>query len=244
MHGGSAYFLEIIRIFGLGACPESARWMMTLRNIIILYLLLPFAAVMSGVGACRAQDRQTGSYLYRTEYGRRYAARMEMGVSLAAAYMGVSAAEGFPLAPRLGVRGALVMSLCWAERYGLQLELGYVFNKIRAEGADGVGHDVRSNVMEIPLLFSLRGMGPLRLNVGPVLSLAGTGRYDAGTERVEFGRLRTTVGYSAGASVALSQHLAVDARFTGNMGRTLNYYEGLEGRNYGYWATLGLCYMF
>lgn len=169
---------------------------------------------------------------------------MEMGISLAAAYMGVSAPEGFSLAPRLGFRGALVMSLCWQERYALQLELGYVFNKIRAEVSEEAGHDVRSGVMEIPLLFSLRGLGPLRLNVGPVLSLAGTGRYDSAQERIEFGRLRTTVGYAAGVGVQVSQHLTVDGRFTGNMGRTLNYYEGLECRNYGYWVTLGLSYMF
>lgn len=174
---------------------------------------------------------------------------MEMGVSLAATYMGISGGGELSLAPRLGVRGALVMSLCWSERYALQVELAYLFNKIRAErAADGGGvtggHDVRSNVMEIPLLFSLRGLGPLRLNVGPVLSLAGTGRYDSGTERIEFGRLRTTVGYAAGVGVQVSQHLTVDGRFTGNMGRTLNYYEGLEFRNYAYWVTLGVSYMF
>lgn len=174
---------------------------------------------------------------------------MEMGVSLSAAYMGISGGDGVSLAPRLGVRGALVMSLCWSERYALQVELAYLFNKIRAEraaegGAAGSGHDVRSNVMEIPLLFSLRGLGPLRLNVGPVLSLAGTGRYDSAQERIEFGRLRTTVGYAAGVGVQVSQHLTVDGRFTGNMGRTLNYYEGLECRNYGYWVTLGVSYMF
>lgn len=194
----------------------------------------------------RAQGYDT---YYISEYGDAPSARMEMGVSLSAAYMGISGGDGVSLAPRLGVRGALVMSLCWSERYALQVELAYLFNKIRAEraaegGAAGSGHDVRSNVMEIPLLFSLRGLGPLRLNVGPVLSLAGTGRYDSAAERIEFGRLRTTVGYAAGVGVQVSQHLTVDGRFTGNMGRTLNYYEGLECRNYGYWVTLGLSYMF
>lgn len=192
-------------------------------------------------GAVRAQDYDA---YYISGYDHKPSARMEMGVSLAATYMGISGGDGVSLAPRLGFRGALVMSLCWQERYALQLELGYVFNKIRAEVSEEAGHDVRSGVMEIPLLFSLRGLGPLRLNVGPVLSLAGTGRYDSGTERIEFGRLRTTVGYAAGVGVQVSQHLTVDGRFTGNMGRTLNYYEGLECRNYAYWVTLGVSYMF
>lgn len=203
--------------------------------------ILAAVATVCGLGACRAQGYDA---YYLSEGGRRPSARMEMGVSLAAAYMGVSAPGGFSLAPRLGIRGALVMSLCWSERYAVQLELGYLFSKIRAEVSDGTGHDVRSNVMEIPLLFSLRGLGPVHLDAGPVLSLAGTGRYDAGAERVEFGRLRTTVGYAAGFGVRLSRHWDVNARFTGNMGRTLNYYEGVEGRAYAYWAALGLSYMF
>lgn len=208
--------------------------------------MLLVASTICLVGELRAQGYDT---YYISEYGDAPSARMEMGVSLSAAYMGISGGDGVSLAPRLGVRGALVMSLCWSERYALQVELAYLFNKIRAEraaegSAAGSGHDVRSNVMEIPLLFSLRGLGPLRLNVGPVLSLAGTGRYDSAQERIEFGRLRTTVGYAAGVGVQVSQHLTVDGRFTGNMGRTLNYYEGLECRNYGYWVTLGLSYMF
>ena len=208
--------------------------------------MLLVASTICLVGELRAQGYDT---YYISEYGDAPSARMEMGVSLSAAYMGISGGDGVSLAPRLGVRGALVMSLCWSERYALQVELAYLFNKIRAEraaegGAAGSGHDVRSNVMEIPLLFSLRGLGPLRLNVGPVLSLAGTGRYNSAQERIEFGRLRTTVGYAAGIGVQVSQHLTVDGRFTGNMGRTLNYYEGLECRNYGYWVTLGLSYMF
>ena len=208
--------------------------------------MLLVASTICLVGELRAQGYDT---YYISEYGDAPSARMEMGVSLSAAYMGISGGGELSLAPRLGVRGALVMSLCWSERYALQVELAYLFNKIRAErAADGggvkSGHDVRSNVMEIPLLFSLRGLGPLRLNVGPVLSLAGTGRYDSAQERIEFGRLRTTVGYAAGVGVQVSQHLTVDGRFTGNMGRTLNYYEGLECRNYGYWVTLGVSYMF
>ena len=208
--------------------------------------MLLVASTICLVGELRAQGYDT---YYISEYGDAPSARMEMGVSLSAAYMGISGGGELSLAPRLGVRGALVMSLCWSERYALQVELAYLFNKIRAEraaegGAAGSGHDVRSNVMEIPLLFSLRGLGPLRLNVGPVLSLAGTGRYDSAQERIEFGRLRTTVGYAAGVGVQVSQHLTVDGRFTGNMGRTLNYYEELECRNYGYWVTLGVSYMF
>ena len=192
---------------------------------------------LTGVGVCGAQQ----SRRYFVE--KRLPPRMEMGVSVGAAYMFMSADEGVSLTPKLGVRGALAMSLCWRERYALRMELAYVYNKIRAERG-GAEYDVRSNVMEIPIMFSYRGLGPVRLNAGPVLSPAGTGRYDAGGERLEFGRLRTTLGYAAGAEVAVSRHVAFDVRWTGCFGRTDNWFEGAEFSGRSGWLSIGIGYVF
>ena len=168
--------------------------------------------------------------------------RMEMGVSVGAAYMGMSA-EGVELQPKLGMRGALTMSLCWYDAFALQMELAYVYNKI--EGKMGKSaYDVKSNVMEIPIMFSYRGLWPMRFNAGPVLSLAGTGRYSTGREKLEFGNLRTTVGYTAGVGVNISDSVVLDARFTGNFGRTDNYFEGVEFTSRGWWLSVGIGYMF
>ena len=168
--------------------------------------------------------------------------RVEMGVSVGAAYMGMSA-DGVELQPKLGMRGALTMSLCWYDAFALQMELAYVHNKI--EGKLGKSeYDIKSNVMEIPIMFSYRALWPVRFNVGPVLSLAGTGRYSTGSEKLEFGRLRSTVGYTAGVGVNLSDSLVLDARFTGNFARTDNYFEGVEFRSSSYWVGLNIGYMF
>ena len=168
--------------------------------------------------------------------------RMEMGVSVGAAYMGMSA-EGVDLQPKLGMRGALTMSLCWYDALALQMELAYVYNKI--EGKMGKSaYDVKSNVMEIPIMFSYRGLWPVRFNAGPVLSLAGTGRYSTGSEKLEFGRLRSTVGYTAGVGVNISDSVVLDARFTGNFARTDNYFEGVEFGSSSYWVGLNIGYMF
>lgn len=102
------------------------------RKIICRVVLLLAASVVCMPGAVRAQDYDA---YYISGYDHKPSARMEMGVSLAVAYMGISGSEDLSLAPRLGVRGALVMSLCWSERYALQVELAYLFNKIRAERA-------------------------------------------------------------------------------------------------------------
>lgn len=174
---------------------------------------------------------------------QRQSKRMEMGLSVGASFMDVSATEGVVLSPKVGVRGALSMSLEWQESYALQLELGYAHNKVEAERGATL-YDVKANVMEIPILFSYRGLGIVRFNVGPVLSLSSAGRYSNGRERVEFGNVRSTLGYAAGVGVELTPKLLVDARLTGNFGRTNNYFEGLEFRSSAMWLTLGIGYMF
>ena len=174
---------------------------------------------------------------------QRQSKRMEMGLSVGTSFMDVSATEGVVLSPKVGVRGALSMSLEWQESYALQLELGYAHNKVEAERGASL-YDVKANVMEIPILFSYRGLGIVRFNVGPVLSLSSAGRYSNGRERVEFGNVRSTLGYAAGVGVELTPKLLVDARLTGNFGRTDNYFEGLEFRSSAMWLTLGIGYMF
>lgn len=135
------------------------------------------------------------------------------------------------------------MSLIWADYYALQMELAYLYNEIDAS-MGGFSADVKSSVFEIPLLFSYRGLGPVRLNIGPVLSLAGTARYDSGAERIEFGRMRSMVGYAVGAGVNLTRHLLLDARFSGNFSTPSNYFEGSEFSTSSYWTVLSLGYMF
>lgn len=170
---------------------------------------------------------------------------MEMGVSLGAtaAYMSLRSAAGVDASPKIGLRGALMMALVWKEDYALQMELGYMHNNIDLSRA-GVEYEVKSNVMEIPIMFSYRGLGAMRFNVGPVLSLAASGKYSNGVERIEFGRMRPTVGYTAGVGVEISQHIVIDARFTGGLARTDNYFEGAEFRSSAYWTTLGVSYVF
>ena len=180
-------------------------------------------------------------YMGQQSY-RQSRTRVEMGTMVGASYM-MSQGGAIELAPRLGIRGALSMSLVWNNDYALQMELAYLHNKIEAS-AGSESFDVKSGVMEIPLLFSYRGLGPVRVNVGPVLSLAGTARYEVGAERVEFGRMRSTLGYAAGVGVELTKHLLIDAHFTANFSEPINYFEGREFYTTNHWVVLSLGYMF
>lgn len=200
-------------------------------------LILLLAVVVCGIFESHAQRIEEHFYS-----SARYR-RMEMGVVAGGAYLFTSMPEAINASAKLGFRAALQMSYIWQERCALQLEIGYLHNKIEA-GAESNRLDVKSNVLEIPLLFSYRGLGRMRFNVGPQFSLGGTARYQLPTEKIEFGRLRSTVGYVLGVGVDLSRHLLLEARYTGNFRQTLNYFEGMEFDSRSSWATLSIGYMF
>lgn len=204
---------------------------MRLWRVIIPLLLV----AMCCVEPCAAQRYYT--------LMERPSKRMEMGVSVGASFMELSAVDGLKLDPKLGIKGALSMSLCWYDDYALQIELGYAHNKIEAERGGSL-YDVKANVMEMPILFSYRGLGIMRFNVGPVISLASAARYSNSQQRLEAGNMRSTLGYAAGVAVELSPKVLVDACLTGNFGRCDNYFEGLEFRSSGLWLTLGIGYLF
>ena len=201
------------------------------------FVICLFVALVCCAAECRAQRIE--DYIYSGGSSR----RMEMGLSVGGSYLLCSMPDAINAKPKLGVKAALQMAYLWQERYGLQLEVGYLYNKIEAgRGAEPL--DAKSNVVEVPLLFSYRPLYWLRFNLGPQLSLGGTSRYDMPNERVEFGSLRSTLGYVAGVGVSLSEHLLVEARYTGNFAQTMNYFEGLEFESRASWLTLSIGYMF
>lgn len=205
----------------------------------VRYILLPI--IFLGAFQRSFAQEDYSSYLNQRAIKPSHSS-VEMGVMVGASYLH-SSASAVDLAPKLGLRGALSMSLIWVDYYALQMELAYLYNEIDAS-VEGSSAEVESSVFEIPLLFSYRGLGPVRLNIGPVLSLAGTARYNSGAERIEFGRMRSMVGYAVGAGVNLTRHLLLDARFTGNFSTPSNYFEGSEFSTSNYWAVLSLGYMF
>lgn len=73
---------------------------------------------------------------------------------------------------------------------------------------------IRSNSIDVPVLFSLRVLRPLRINVGPVLTVMNDCGYKSGLSQTAFGRIRPTVSYMAGVGITLG-HKLIDLRYNG-----------------------------
>lgn len=216
------------------------RFCFFMRKSLFCKILICVAMMTAFAAKAEAQN----SFYYDIANSNRKKSSAEMGISLAGVYMFTSPeSTDVVLKPRIGIRGALSMAICWQKKYALQFDLAYLYNKVEAKRGE-TEYDVKAGTMEIPVMFSYRGIGPLRLNAGLVFSVVGTGRYDLVSERIEFGSLRPLMGYTVGVGVNLTQHLLIESRFTGGFKSTMNYFEGAEFYTRSSWLTLGIGYMF
>lgn len=207
-------------------------------------IILAVATAFAVVGVCSAQQGEYARYAQFLNQSDRLNRAVEMGVSVGASYVNLSpSVSEVSLSPKLGIRAALEFSLVWEQRYALQVEVAYQSNK--ADAVLGVRElTLRSNIVEVPLMFSYRGWKPLRIGAGVVLSPIASGRYETEVERLEFGQMRQAVGYVADVGLHLTRHLLLDARFVGSFGQVDNYFEGAEFSTRDWSLSFSIGYMF
>lgn len=207
-------------------------------------IILAVATAFAVVGVCSAQQGEYARYAQFLNQSDRLNRAVEMGVSVGASYVNLSpSVSEVSLSPKLGIRAALEFSLVWEQRYALQVEVAYQSNK--ADAVLGVRElTLRSNIVEVPLMFSYRGWKPLRIGAGVVLSPIASGRYETEVERLEFGQMRQAVGYVADVGLHLTRHLLLDARFVGSFGQVDNYFEGAEFSTRNWSLSFSIGYMF
>lgn len=86
--------------------------------------------------------------------------------------------------------------------------------KVRPDG--GVGEvNLRSNSIDVPILFSLRMLKPMRFYLGPVFTVMNDCKNKNGGDLLDFGRVRPTVSYAVGLGFVVNQHMLVDLRYNG-----------------------------
>ena len=149
----------------------------------------------------------------------------------------------FPAAaagPRLGLQARAGLNVAdfsaSAEGLNLSTRLGF-------HAAVAVPLSFKMSNVELPVLFTLRLLGPLSVFVGPAFALSDSSYYRIDGERREFGNAKPTLTYMAGAAVRLN-HLVLDCRFNGAFNKTENYFEGVYPRIKSYQLLFSVGYAF
>lgn len=180
-----------------------------MRKLLILIALI--------VGALSIQEAAAQTRL-RSEWG------FVAGASypIAKFDMGES---GATIKPQLGWSGGLHIALKFGNTFAIQPEIIYTYAKVNiSEIEQKFSTEMKTNTLQIPILFSLRFGSVFRLNAGPVLTVMDNPVYnDRNNEKVMFGRLYPTVTYAVGIGLCLWKHFLVDLRAMSRFNTTTNY---------------------
>ena len=90
----------------------------------------------------------------------------------------------------------------------------YVRQGLRIRTEEGGELNLRSNSIDVPVLASLRFLKLFRVYAGPVFTVMNDCKPKSGNSEFDFGRIRPTVSYTAGAGVLL-RHILLDLRYNG-----------------------------
>ena len=159
--------------------------------------------------------------------------RFEWGFTAAAYHNTINidkAPSGVTVKSPLSVGAGLHTALKIGRFFAIQPEVNYQNQSLKI-GVQGAKRDfkVKGHSVDIPVLFSLRFANIVRINAGPVFTVMNNYFYDnAKEERVIFGGVRPTFGYSAGIAVVLLRRYMIDARYMGYFNPSLNNFEGTE----------------
>lgn len=177
-----------------------------------IFILCVLLSLFAGLGRGSAQAR------LQTEWGLVAGAtypiaKFEMGESTAS------------VKPRLGWSGGLHMALKFGDNFAIQPEIIYTYAKVDISDVEQkFASQMKTNTLQIPVLFSLRFGSTFRLNAGPVLTVMDNPTYaDLNGEKVMFGRLYPTVSYAVGIGLCLWKHFLIDLRAMSRFNPTTNY---------------------
>ncbi|MDE5622450.1 MAG: PorT family protein [Alistipes sp.] len=85
--------------------------------------------------------------------------------------------------------------------------------RIRPEGGNEL--NLKSNSIDVPVLASLRLLKPVRIFAGPVFTVMNDCKQKSGGDLLDFGRIRPSISFTAGAGVVLLRHMLLDLRYNG-----------------------------
>jgi len=115
---------------------------------------------------------------------------------------------------KLGWQAGIVTAVDFGV-FAIEPQILYVRQGLRFRTAGEKEVNIKSNSIDVPVLVSLRLLKPLRFYAGPVFTVMNDCKQKSGGDLLDFGRVRPSVSFSVGASVALLRHLLIDLRYNG-----------------------------
>ncbi len=97
---------------------------------------------------------------------------------------------------------------------GIEPQLIYHHQGLRLR-ADEEVYQLKCNTLDLPVTASLGLAKVLRVYAGPVFTLVDNCRQKVGKDLLDFGRIRSSVSYTAGVRIKPLPHLLFDVRYNG-----------------------------
>ncbi|MBR3774109.1 MAG: porin family protein [Alistipes sp.] len=96
-------------------------------------------------------------------------------------------------------------------RLSIEPQLIYVRNKVElTEGGEKAS--IKGNSLDVPVLVSLRVLGPVRVMAGPVFTVLND---NSGLKDISVEQLRSTCSYAVGLEARVLNKLRIDVRYNG-----------------------------
>lgn len=112
---------------------------------------------------------------------------------------------------KVGWQIGLVSALNWGK---FALEPQIIFSRqaltVQRHGYNPIR--LRTNSIDVPILFSLRMLKPMRFYLGPVFTVMNDCKRKNGNDLLDFGRVRPTVSALVGVGAMVTPHLLLDFR--------------------------------
>ena len=99
--------------------------------------------------------------------------------------------------------------------FALEPQILYVRHGLKIQPVGAKKFDLKSSSIDVPVLLSLRLLHPVRIYAGPVFTVMNDCKQKSGGDLLDFGRVRPSVSYTAGAGIVLMRHLLIDVRYNG-----------------------------
>ncbi len=183
-------------------------------SLLILFTLLP---------SLNAQEHYGISY---EPYLNRQHTKMVYGLGAGAVFPIMSVRDGdVDMTSNIGYKVGAMFGVSFG-RLEIVPELWYSSSKMSIKMGHDPELDVSSRSLDMPIMVGLRVAKPLRLNIGPTFALMCNNKIteDDGSQ-VEFGSIKSSVGYVIGFSYDIVSGLFLDFRYGGRFAAHSNEWD-------------------